>query len=346
MDEIKGGDLSPETQTGETRASSPEVTTPQQTAVAKSGGQRMPPPPPPPDEEDAEEGGMLRMSFLDHLEELRSRIIKMLLGLAVAFGLSFGFANQLWKIISEPALDALTKLGIKDPHLVATEPLEQMTIIWFKLPIVVALFIGSPWILYQIWAFIAPGLYKRERRYAIPFVLSTAGLFIAGGLFAYFVAFRLGLTFLLGIGMSVGVENMITITSYFDIFVDVILGVALVFELPIVIFFLIMLRIVTPQWLIANSRYAILAIVIIAAAVTPTTDAFTMMLVVVPMCALYFVGVFAGYLLVLRREGRSLPWGKILTIVAVLLAIAAGVVWYLIKFQHFHLAKYWPFLIK
>src|SRR5581483_891964 len=162
MDEIKGGDLSPET-----RSTSPEVSTPPQTAVATSGGQRTPPPSPPADEEDHEEGGMLRMSFLEHLEELRSRIIKMLLGLLVAFGASFGFANYLCKIISAPALDALTKLGIKDPHLVATEPLEQMTIIWFKLPVVVALFVASPWILYQIWAFISPGLYKRERRYAI-----------------------------------------------------------------------------------------------------------------------------------------------------------------------------------
>jgi len=289
---------------------------------------------------------MLRMSFLDHLEELRSRIIKMLLGLLVAFAASFGFANYLWQIISAPAMDALTRLGYKDPHLVATEPLEQMTIIWFKLPIVVALFVGSPWILYQIWAFISPGLYKRERRYAIPFVLSTAGLFIAGGLFAYFVAFRLGLTFLLGIGAGVGVVPMVTVTSYFDIFVDVILGVALVFELPIVIFFLIMLRIVTPQWLMANSRYAILAIVIIAAAVTPTTDAFTMMLVVVPMCALYFVGLFAGYILQMKREGRSFPWGKIFLVTLGLVAIGAAVVWYLVQYQHFHILHHWPFLTK
>jgi len=286
------------------------------------------------------------MSFLEHLEELRSRIIKMLYGLLVAFPLSFYFANKLWLIIQAPATDALTKLGYKDPHLYATEPLEQMTIIWFKLPVLVALFGASPWILYQVWAFIAPGLYKRERRWAVPFVLSTAGLFILGGLFAYFVAFRLGLTFLLGIGGGVGVTNIITITSYFDIFVDVILGVALVFELPIIIFFLIALRIVTAHWLMVNSRYAILGIVIVAAAVTPTTDAFTMMLVVVPMCALYFVGVFAGYLLMLRREGQRFPWPKILLAVAVLLLIGAGVVWLLISRYHFHLIRHWPYLVK
>jgi sec-independent protein translocase protein TatC len=334
MDEIKGGDASPET-----KAVAPRVTTPPG-GITRGGGT------PPPAEEPDEEQGMLRMSFLEHLEELRSRIIKMLMGLLVAFGLSFGFSSILWKIIAAPAVAALTKLGINPPELVAIEPLEQMTIIWFKLPIVVALFVGSPWILYQIWAFIAPGLYKRERKWAVPFVLSTAGLFILGGLFAYYVAFRLGLTFLLGIGMNMGVRPMVSISSYFDIFVDVILGVALVFELPIIIFFLIMLRIVTPKWLMEHSRYAILAIVIIAAAVTPTTDAFTMMLVVVPMCALYFVGVFAGYLLQLRREGQRFPWLKVGMWTLAVLAVAAGVVWFMIWKYHYQLVRHWPFLAR
>ena len=289
---------------------------------------------------------MLRMSFLEHLEELRSRIIKMLFGLLAAFAISFGFSNQLWKVIAAPAVDALTKLKVNPPELVAIEPLEQVTIIWFKLPIVVALFIASPWILYQIWAFIAPGLYKRERKWAVPFVLCTAGLFILGGLFAYYVAFRLGLTFLLGLGMNIGVRPMVTISSYFDIFVDVILGVALVFELPIIIFFLIMLRILSPGWLMANSRYAILAIVILAAIVTPTPDAFTMMIFAVPMVALYFVGVFAGYLLVLKREGRRFPWLTVVIWTAVPLAIAAGVVWLMISRYGYHFIRHWPFLTK
>jgi len=324
----------------ETRTSSPNVTTTPPSAIVRHGGAS------PPAEEDDEESGMLRMSFLEHLEELRSRLIKMLVGLGAAFGLSFGFSNMLWKIIAAPAVDALTKLGVHPPELVAIEPLEQVTIIWFKLPIVVALFVGSPWILYQIWAFIAPGLYKRERRFAIPFVLATAGLFILGGLFAYFVAFRLGLTFLLGLGMNIGVRPMVTISSYFDIFVDVILGVALVFELPIIIFFLIMLRVVTPGWLMANSRYAILAIVILAAIVTPTPDAFTMMIFAIPMCALYFVGVFAGYLLVLKREGRRFPWGKVLIGLLVLALIGAGIVYLMISRYGYHLVTHWPFLLK
>src|SRR5215813_6523342 len=119
MDDEKSGDLSPET-----RANSPEVkTTPSTAVVPSGGGKRVPPPAPPVEEEPDEEGGMLRMSFLEHLEELRSRLIKMLVGLIAAFALSFGFSNVLWKIIAAPAVAALTKLGINPPELVAIEPL-------------------------------------------------------------------------------------------------------------------------------------------------------------------------------------------------------------------------------
>ena len=124
--------------------------------------------------------------------------------------------------------------------------------------------------------FIAPGLYKSERRWAIPFVLTTAGLFITGGLFAYFIAFRYGLTFLLGLGGFAGIKPMISIDKYFELFVDVMLGVSAIFEMPIIIFFLVLLRIATPKFLMEHSRYAILAIVIIAAIITPTPDVFNL----------------------------------------------------------------------
>ena len=185
--------------------------------------------------------------------------------------------------------------------------MEGFSIIWVKLPLLCSVFLASPWILYQAVAFIAPGLYQKERRWAIPGILSTAGLFIGGGLFAYFLAFRFGLEFLLGIGMMNGVQPVVTITEYFDLFVDVTLGVGLVFEMPVLIFFLTLIRLASPRFLLRHSRYAILAIVIIAAIVTPTPDVFNLMLFAVPMTLLYFVGVFAGYLLVLRREGRALP---------------------------------------
>ena len=186
--------------------------------------------------------------------------------------------------------------------LAQIKPMDAFTTIWVKVPMLAALFVASPWVLYQVWAFIAPGLYKRERRWAAPFVICTAGLFILGGLFAYFVAFRFGLEFLLSIGKDINVKPVVSLTEYFDLFVNVTLGVGLVFELPVLLFFLTLIRVVSPRFLLRNTRYAILLIVIIAAVITPTPDVFNLMLFSVPMCVLYFVGVFASYLLVLHRE--------------------------------------------
>ena len=355
MDEEKQGVPSPEgegpSQGSEVYHPPPPVTelpATETTAVAvQPGGARPPAPPPPPPppatEEDEEEEGMLRMSFMEHLEELRSRIIKALYGLLVAFILSLVFASQLWDIISDPAVDALKHLGVNPPHLVQITPMESFSIIWVQLPLLCSVFLASPWIVYQVWAFIAPGLYKRERRWAAPFVLTTAGLFILGGLFAYFLAFRYGLTFLLGIGMSNNVTPMVSITEYFDLFVNVTLGVGLVFELPVLIFLLTLLRVASPRFLLRHSRYAILAIVIIAAIVTPTPDVFNLMLFAIPMCALYFVGVFLGYLLVLRREGKQFPWKAMLWIAIITLVVAAAI-YFVFTHYHLHLIKHWPYV--
>jgi sec-independent protein translocase protein TatC len=328
---------------------------------------------------DDEEDGMLRMSFLDHLGELRSRIIRALAGFGIVFLVCLVFSNQLWLIVQAPAVEAFHKLeqqatervaeACKPPAteannaacaeavkvsktprmsggLVGIDPMEQFSILWMWTPLVASIFLGSPWILYQIWAFIAPGLYKSERKWAVPFVLTTAGLFISGGLFAYFIAFRYGLTFLLGLGGFAGITPLISIDKYFELFVDVMLGVSAIFEMPIIIFFLILLKLATPKFLMEHSRYAILAIVILAAIITPTPDVFNLMLFAVPMCMLFFVGVFAGYLLVLHREKRRFPWGKVLPYILVILAIAAVIVWILVARYHWHLLNHWPYLKK
>jgi len=302
-----------------------------------------PPPPPPPTPEEEEEEGMLRMSFMEHLEELRNRIIRALYGLGIAFFLCVGFANKLWDVVSDPAVDALKTLHVNPPRLAQIKPLEGFMVIFVDLPLVCSIFVASPWIVYQVWAFISPGLYRKEKRLALPFVLLTAGLFITGGLFAYFLAFRYGLTFLLGIGMMNNVQPVVSITEYFDLFVNVTLGVALVFELPVVIFLLTLLRLLSPRFLLRHSRYAVLAIVIVAAIITPTPDVFNLMLFAIPMCALYFVGVFAGLLLVMRREGHRLPWRKISVYVLGAIVIVGAIV---AAFTHFHLhfINKWPYI--
>jgi len=283
---------------------------------------------------------------MEHLEELRVRIIRALMGLAISFVLSLIFAGQIWDIISAPAVDALKHLGINPPHLVQTTPMEAFSIIWVQLPLLVSIFLASPWIVYQLWAFISPGLYRKEKRLAAPFVLLSGLLFIVGGMFAYFLAFRFGLTFLLSIGTSNSVTPMVTISEYFDLFVDVMLGVGLVFELPIVIFSLTLLRLLSPRFLLRHSRYAILIIVIAAAIITPTPDVFNLMLFAVPMCILYFVGVFAGLLVVMHREGKRFPWKPVLLVVGGTAIVAAAVAYFAAYHYGYHWMIRWPFLTK
>ena len=311
--------------------------------MSGGGGEDLSPPAEP--DGDGEEGGMLRMSFLEHLEELRTRLILSLGGLGVSFVLCLVFANQIWRFISAPAIEALKSTGAS-PNLVIIKPTEAFAMIWVKAPMLAAIFLAAPWILYQVWAFIAPGLYKRERRWAAPFVICTAGLFVMGGAFAYYVAFRFGLEFLLSIGRDVNVTPMITATEYFDLFVNATLGIGIVFELPVLLFFLTLLRIVSPRFLIRNTRYAVLAIVIVAAVVTPTPDVFNLMLFAVPMVLLYFVGVFASYLLVLHREKQRFPWVKMLYGLLVVLVVIAGVLYLAVTKYGYHFVSHWPFMTR
>jgi len=286
------------------------------------------------------------MSFMDHLAELRTRILRAIAGILVAGVACLSFSYPLWDFVSKPATESLKALGVNPPELVMTTPMEGFNVIWFKLPLICAIFVASPWVLYQVWAFIAPGLYRRERRWAAPFILVSAGLFIAGGFFAYFVVFRFGLTFLLGIGLGHYVRPMVTISDYFDLFVNVILGVGLVFELPVLIFFLTLLRILSPVFLLRHSRYAILGIFILAAIITPTPDVFNLMLFATPMCLLFYLGIFASYLLVLNRENRRFPWKIVGIIVLGVLILLGGMLYLAITKYGYHMVPKWPFLMR
>jgi sec-independent protein translocase protein TatC len=306
------------------------------------------PPPPPPgggdggEPEDEDEEGMVRMSFFEHLAELRRRILYALAGLVVAFAFSLFFANALWDIVSRPAVYALEQLKVYPPELSQITPMEVFNIVWIKLPLLTAVFLASPWLLYQLWAFIAPGLYKRERRWAAPFVISTAGLFVLGGVFAYFVVFRFALVFLLGLGIGNHVRPFVSVEEYFSIFVNVMLGIGVVFELPVLIFFLALIRVVTSGFLMRHVRYAILAIHVIAAVVTPTPDVFNMELFAMPMCLLFFVGVGAAYILELKRDKKKFPWAAFLRYVFLIGAVLAGLVYFLHARYGYHLVRQFP----
>ncbi len=306
-----------------------------------------PPPPPPPksssddeDGEDEEEGRMSRMSFLDHLGELRTRIIRMLIGVVVIYLAALVFSPELFVIFRIP-FDA----AYPGVQLAQLTPTEQFYIQYIKLPLLAAVFLGAPWITLQVWGFISPGLYKRERRYAVPFIFTTALLFILGGLFCYFVALRLALGFLLGLAADAGVQQVISLTSYYNMFFNLHVGMGVVFQMPVVIFFFTLMRITSPEFLLRNSRYAILLIFLAAAIITPTPDVTTMLTFAGPMVLLYYVGIAASYLIVLRRDERKFPWGIFALIVLGLLLLAAAGVSVMVMGMDYQLIQRWPFIV-
>ena len=250
-------------------------------------------------------------------------------------------ARPLWSFVQKPLKEAIAQVH---GEIVAITPTEQFSIIWMWTPLVASIFLAAPWVIYQAWAFIAPGLYPRERKWAVPFVLSTGGLFLAGGLFAYFIALPSTLGFLLSIGAP-EVKPTISIDSYFTTFVNVTLGLSVVFELPVAIFFLTLIRVASPSFLLRHSRYAILAIVILASFITLTQDVVNLAVLAVPMILLYFLGVFASFLLVMRRENRRFPWRMFgYWLLALMAALLIGI-WSAVVVFECHLVAHWPFLV-
>jgi sec-independent protein translocase protein TatC len=310
-----------------------------------AGGSGKPPKPPEPPEEDDEEEGMARMSFMEHLEELRKRILLALGGVGVSFFLCLIFSDQLWNIVFEPAGAALRDLKVNPPTLKLLSPMDSFQLLWMKVPLLFSIFVSAPWLLYQVWAFISPGLYKRERRWAVPFVLSSAGLFILGGFFAYFIAFRYGLEFLLGLGIGKGIDPGVNVNEYYDLFVDVMLGVGIIFEIPVLLFLLTLIHVASPAFLVRHSRYAILAIVILAAIITPTGDVFNLALFATPMIILFYVGIFASYILVLHREKRRFPWGTFFKWVGYVLVALIAISFLVAKYYGYHMVLRWPVFI-
>jgi sec-independent protein translocase protein TatC len=156
------------------------------------------------------------------------------------------------------------------------------------------LFVASPFVLYQIWCFISPGLYRHEKRYVLPFMTSTIALFLAGGYFGYRIVLPQALVFLIGYGKDF--QPMITLTEYSSLFLTIIVGLGVIFEMPIVIFFLALMGMVSAGWMWRNIRYAILGIFVVAAIITPTPDILNMCIFAAPMVALYILSTGIAWL--------------------------------------------------
>jgi sec-independent protein translocase protein TatC len=251
--------------------------------------------PPPTEEEQQELHG--HMSFLDHLEELRKRIINSLIGIGIALGASWWAADYLFRLVSRPIVAAGVQLNM-------TKPTEGFNL-ELKLAVLAAVFLAAPYILAQVWLFIAPGLYKHERRYALPFIVFSSLLFVVGGLFGYFIAFPFAVEFLIGWGKNMGLTTIISASEYFDLFVMVELGLGVVFEIPALIFILARMGLVTAGFLLRNTRYAILIAFVIAAIITPTTDVANMLVMAAPMILLYLLGIVVAFLFGKKRRTEA-----------------------------------------
>jgi sec-independent protein translocase protein TatC len=249
------------------------------------------------DSGDQEEGLGGRMTFLEHLDELRRRIVYALLSLVVTFLVAWIFREQVFNFLSMPILDVVEKLVVIRP----TEPFT----IYLKVSFAAAIFLAAPFILGQVWMFIAPGLYRREKRFALPFLLSSTTLFILGGMFAYYVVLPPALNFLL-LEFGKGFQPMITAVEFFDFELIIIVGMGVVFQLPVLVAFLSMFGLVTPRFLWKNFRYAFLIITIIAAVVSPTTDPLNLFLWCGPMVILYTISIAVSWVFKRRRARREM----------------------------------------
>src|SRR3989440_2320802 len=244
------------------------------------------------------------MTFFEHLSELRKRIIYSLYAIGIGAFIGVYVSKYIINWIIRPIIKALTEAHL-DPTLVYTHPAGYLNT-YITLGVYIGIVLASPVVLYQIWLFVAPALYKHERSAITGFLFSTVFLFLAGIAFGYFVTLPYVLKFLVGfqVGFHGSIVPMFTVNEYFDLTLMVLLGLGLVFELPVLVFFLSLFGIVTPKFLLKNIRYAILVISIVAAIITPSPDAMTMLIFMAPMVGLYFVGIAVSAIVTRRRERR------------------------------------------
>jgi sec-independent protein translocase protein TatC len=232
------------------------------------------------------------MSLLEHLEELRRRLIHTVVYLIAGFFVSYGFHERIYRLMQAPITFALKKHNLPT-QLVIHNPVDGFNM-YLKISFMVGCIIASPFILYQVWLFISPGLYKNEKRYVMPFMLATIGLFLAGAFFGYRWVFPGSLDFLFA--YSHDFRPLIEVNEYTDLFLTVILGLGVAFELPILVFFLSLFGIVSPRFLWKNFKFAILVIFIIAAIITPTPDPLTMCVFALPLLLLYVLSIGVSFM--------------------------------------------------
>lgn len=240
------------------------------------------------------------MTFLEHLEDLRKRIFYSALFIIVAVIPAWIFSKELFDILSRPVTQFLPE-GEKLAYTTLTAPF----MLYIKVAFLAAIFFSSPFIFLQLWYFIAPGLYHHEKKYVIPFVIFTSFFFILGAVFGYFVVFPWACRFFLNMGKDF--QAVITVDKYFSLALRVLLGIALVFELPTLVFFLSRMGLITSRWMIKNFKYAVLVVFAIAAIITPTPDMITQSIIAFPMLGLYGLSILIAFIFGKKKRPPSSP---------------------------------------
>lgn len=260
-----------------------------------SGNDGTPPPPAPADPPAApravagDPGDMKEAPLLEHLKELRTRLVRCLIAVGIGFAGCYSFAEQLLGILLKP----LTAVLPPGRTLIATSLPESFFTI-MKLALVAGVFVTSPFIFYQLWRFVAPGLYKEERKIIIPVAVASAICFVGGAMFGYFIVFPFGFKFFVDYASDY-ITVMPTISAYFSLAVTLLFAFGLIFELPVFIFFLTSLGLVSTKALRKFRRWAILLSFIVSALLTPTPDAVNQLLMAGPMCVLYELGIWVSW---------------------------------------------------
>jgi sec-independent protein translocase protein TatC len=250
----------------------------------------------------------LQMTFWEHLEELRGRILKALVAFGIGGGAAWFFREDVLIWITTPFVHAWTEAIPGQPAALHFPAPASLFIAYLRLSVIAGFVFSLPVIFYQLWAFIAPGLYARERRYTLPFVLSSMGLFLAGGYFGWRVAFPVAFKYLLdfsgsiqGHSVSIKVEPTVMIGDYIDFVSRMLLAFGTVFELPVLVFFLSVAGIVNHTHLIKFARYFVVLAFFISAIITPP-DVMSQLLLAIPLCLLYVLSIGIAWLLGRNRS--------------------------------------------
>ena len=239
------------------------------------------------------------MSFLDHLEELRSRLLKSVVALAAGFGICWNFREEIFHFMVSPLKAAYPKL-----ELIATSPTEAI-MLYMKMSFFAGIFLAAPFLLYQVWAFVAPGLYSNEKGYAIPFILFGSLFFLGGAAFGHYYLFPITFSFLGSFG-GADIKFMPKVDDYYTFYSWFLLALGIVFQVPVVIFVLARIGLVTAGFLLRQFKWAVLIAFIVAAVVTPTPDMVTQTLLALPMIGLYLLGIVVAAVFGKKRTPLAL----------------------------------------